>query len=156
MRFLFASAQRFLLLELWGLILTPRFNNKSPLWSCGPWWTLPLTIPWSFLLSCSWYQSMLILVRQMICFLGSSNWLYPFILKDGTMSGTNENVILSTYTVFCTSNEFRPFCMISIVWISNRFVTTCYAVFLKIVFKHMYIYKTNGSLDQISFSYQLP
>jgi hypothetical protein len=42
----------------WDLMLFHRFNHKNTIWGCGPWWTLSLSIPWSFLLSCSWYQSM--------------------------------------------------------------------------------------------------
>lgn len=38
-----------------------RFDDKSPLWRCGSWRALPLAITRSFLLPCSWYQSIFLL-----------------------------------------------------------------------------------------------
>jgi len=32
-----------------------RTYDKSTIWSSWSWWTLPFTIPWSFLLPCPWY-----------------------------------------------------------------------------------------------------
>lgn len=51
-----------------------RVNNKSSLWSCGSWWSLPLAIPWSFLLSCSWYQSMNIFYLVLQCLNSAMLW----------------------------------------------------------------------------------
>lgn len=36
-----------------------RINNKSTIWSCGAWWTLPFTISWSLLLSRPWHKGLL-------------------------------------------------------------------------------------------------
>lgn len=37
--------------------LIARFDNKSSIWSCRPWWALSFTITWSLLLPCSGDQS---------------------------------------------------------------------------------------------------